>query len=919
MSSSSLPSPSSTPVPSHETPAQPTVPETLDSPEWALSGDLSGGICVWQFVTPVVKTARNPPDQTDTEPNPDEPLPNPPAPRGGKWKIMWFEKYLTNYSAIDNIFIDARNYHSTQRTAFVCDRSGKMTIIHISLRNMLSYALQTLFLFPEGYRISSMSRMCIHEGVSELLRVYSDSLGEVVECTLCKHISCVYRVWPENHLYTPIQSSSGSGHNLPMEFTTTRSIRTNASPSTGQKGISQKVVYASTFLPHAQVLVVCDWTATLLLYDIHSNQLLYSLKGVCKHPTVLLGWDEDYTTTQTFLLCVGHSNGSVAVYRISLTVNPDYNPNASLEEDDESEYTIEAYSDESDDSQSESQTPSLSLANSSTISLVDSLMIEQNMDHQKPVFDLLNEAQFAGAMLAEHTETRQGDEQRPAPSINPECPYRLPFFPTPTTSNVPVYVVKHRVMHVLQPNISPVTDLFISKHGKCLVIAYQRRYLYSYPQILQVASTYVDEDVSTVLGEPTNADEGVLEEPDEDLEILAKSAPPSDRKANSKGNDAKESKRKKVEAAAKDSKPMAKDMAMGAEADQKTPSPAIKARKDAAKESKAAGKNSAPSSRRNSVLPNSSPSRKNSVAVPPVPPLQNYREVVLDHIQNHISILHPVPSADGTNQQHSSSELERQEDDDRLLLVLQSSYTIRLLNGLNLSALATFSVEPSVGSLPRVATAPSSPRAYPTDTFDNTKDEIPSSSSAKSTSIGKIVMWDYHSSKEHNAEDANVKKEHGLIGLYGQELFSWMSFSDQVGFKYLQELHSHLEDVYQTHTYVHSLPKSNLDQFVWRLSGFHGDMSPIVLASSLKYMALFRLQLDPVSGPMVMRNKLFVLGYTPTATSFFHNQHDYYTPAPLSSANNEVLYAHALPLLPKVRYHQAIIVISSGFAFVVKL
>ncbi len=183
------------------------------------------------------------------------------------------------------------------------------------------------------------------------------------------------------------------------------------------------------------------------------------------------------------------------------------------------------------------------------------------------------------------------------------------------------------------------------------------------------------------------------------------------------------------------------------------------------------------------------------------------------------------------------------------------------MDGLMLNAIATFSVEQAA-------------------------------SLSRTNLVQKLVIWDYQAVNEEapiNKLD-NQPRVHGLIGLCACNLLNWISFSDQQGFELLIELHNQLQPLLPSNDY------DELDKMLWSITGYSHKQSPIVISWSLHYVLLLRIQLHRDYGPMIMRSKLLGL-----------------------SCGDRVVSAQALPMLPTVRSHQVLIVLSSGFAFTVKL
>lgn len=403
--------------------------------EWALTGDIAGYICIWQY--------RNVAVPEDAE----EPIPSP-------WKLLWTDKALTAGSTVTTIILDNKN-------AWIADQSGRVTMVHVSLRSRCCHVMHVLHVFP---RISGSLQMTIlpqaNDGI--VVRIFASEWHECVECMVGKHIAAIHRVWPEGNLSLLANANEGGRLvNMMMKdpsMTSTRTLQLSHSSSLGCHGMPRKVVHACVVMPFAQLLAVTDWTTTVYFYDLASNALVHTMTSLAGQCTKLLAFDQAFADTSTVLLIAGHQQGTVYIYELSVH-------SAAGNEDDESQYSLQSISDDSVDSQGSGEMEERGGGDSvsSIASLGDSFMIDDA--DQRPVFDLL---------APQPTTVEIG---LPSGQLNGQ-----PAADQRTGVRKP-YTVTCQLMHCLQPGILPVTDLFLSNTAETLVVVCHRKHFFVYDVI----------------------------------------------------------------------------------------------------------------------------------------------------------------------------------------------------------------------------------------------------------------------------------------------------------------------------------------------------------------------------------------------------------------------------------------------------
>lgn len=298
--------------------------------DYALTGDIQGGIALWKASTAIATTA----DYVDAAVIAAADSKSPQRKDNKPWQIV-----LENRSLCENQRITLLQIEATSLYVYIGDTSGRITVLQVSARSNQLHMLHELSMFPLLHGPSHLHVQLIPSNVSALsndpqqqprklsadriVRCYSDSCREAVQCVLSNGMSSLLRVSTHDFVphglttsFSPVTSSG-----LPSDHPeANRVLRTEHVFVQGSGVVDCSVVLSSVGL-----IAVADWTGSLHLWDIALGTRVGSYALPMPHVVALcvndgLCWERD----RSLCFVSGHRGGEVHAVTLRLAAGRDH-------------------------------------------------------------------------------------------------------------------------------------------------------------------------------------------------------------------------------------------------------------------------------------------------------------------------------------------------------------------------------------------------------------------------------------------------------------------------------------------------------------------------------------------------------------------------------------------------------------------
>ena len=220
----------------------------------------------------------------------------------GPWKLCDFRNNITGQHAITLLRLQTKSVDHISSKLFVGDQSGNVTVLDVSHKTNKMHIMQVLSLFSSFGGVSTLSVTPLMNEfscgvnsnnsnqtgslsrINSRIRCYSKDSGEAIECLLSPKMSSIFKLWPES-----IVQEKHSKYSAKMDSSVYK---------------SQSLIDCCFTLIEKNIIIVCDFTKQMHLYDIRTGMLLLSVIMPTESCTCLLALPYIYTIKRPFQMGV---------------------------------------------------------------------------------------------------------------------------------------------------------------------------------------------------------------------------------------------------------------------------------------------------------------------------------------------------------------------------------------------------------------------------------------------------------------------------------------------------------------------------------------------------------------------------------------------------------------------------------------